>query len=315
MADKWPVVTPATWENPAHWNNGTLPELNDDIYADGKTVYLQSSIIVKSLRTTQRSGGTIGGTFITNGGTDIEIIAESFIAGAEHVLQCLTSLRATVYGAAYGSNTAGKNGLYLNSETQTTFIGNSYGGAGSSSSGVYMASSNVQIGNCYAGTGSNAHGTSCAGGSVVFGNSYGSSGNHATAGASGIRLSGLCIQIGDSFGGSGINGRGTALLGGTQYGNCTGGSASGAHGTHILSTSFAFIEKAEGQTAGAFGFKDQGGLSTTFFKIRQEVGLYAKEILSPNSRSDDSYLPFLSYNCQSISSLRRLAKKLANRLT
>jgi len=63
MADKWYTAASGNWSTAANWNGGTLPTAGDDVYADGKAVVIDQNVTVLSIRTTQRSGGTVGGTF------------------------------------------------------------------------------------------------------------------------------------------------------------------------------------------------------------------------------------------------------------
>jgi len=52
----------------ANWNTGTVPGIDDDVYADGKDMVVDlANWSIKSLRTTQRTGGTVGGSFELNG--------------------------------------------------------------------------------------------------------------------------------------------------------------------------------------------------------------------------------------------------------
>jgi hypothetical protein len=62
MADRWPLAN-GNWSNAANWNGGTLPDVGDDVYADGKTVTIDQDVTVLSIRNTQRSGGTANGGF------------------------------------------------------------------------------------------------------------------------------------------------------------------------------------------------------------------------------------------------------------
>jgi hypothetical protein len=62
MALRYAIAT-GNWSNTATWDGGTLPTASDDVFADGKTVTIDIDITVLSIRTTQRSGGTNGGTF------------------------------------------------------------------------------------------------------------------------------------------------------------------------------------------------------------------------------------------------------------
>jgi hypothetical protein len=70
MAIKWPLAN-GVWSNAANWNDGTLPDVGDDVHADGKTVTIDQDIQVLSIRTTQREGGTAGGSFIADDGVVI----------------------------------------------------------------------------------------------------------------------------------------------------------------------------------------------------------------------------------------------------
>jgi hypothetical protein len=66
MATRWAVVN-GNWSNTATWDGGTLPAAGDDVFADGKTVTIDQNVTVLSIRNTQRSGGTNGGTFTVTG--------------------------------------------------------------------------------------------------------------------------------------------------------------------------------------------------------------------------------------------------------
>ena len=75
MATKYPLAN-GNWSNAANWNDGTKPTAGDDVYADGKTVTIdESTASLNSVRTTQRSGCTNGGSFlITAGGVTVTAI-------------------------------------------------------------------------------------------------------------------------------------------------------------------------------------------------------------------------------------------------
>ena len=79
MAIRWAIAS-GNWSSTSTWNGGTLPASDDDVYADGKNVTVNQNIIVNTLNTTQRSGGTIGGSFTinTNG---IFVTASQIISG------------------------------------------------------------------------------------------------------------------------------------------------------------------------------------------------------------------------------------------
>jgi hypothetical protein len=81
MAIKWPLAN-GNWSNAANWNDGTLPAIDDDVYADGKTVTIDQDVTVLSIRNTERLGGINGGLFqITSGSWTItaDLIGTSLI--------------------------------------------------------------------------------------------------------------------------------------------------------------------------------------------------------------------------------------------
>lgn len=87
MADKWPLAN-GNWSSAANWNGGTLPLSTDDVYADGKTVVIDQTITVATLRSTQRTGGTVNGWFeVLNGGITVNattIIGSSATNSSDH---------------------------------------------------------------------------------------------------------------------------------------------------------------------------------------------------------------------------------------
>jgi hypothetical protein len=154
MAIKWPLAN-GNWSNAANWNDGTLPDVGDDVHADGKTVTINQDITVASIRTTQRSGGTAGGGFTNSG--NFSIVANA-IAGTT---QCLLI-----------------SGSGINS-----FIGNANGGTGNGSYSVnYSGSGTLNVsGNMFAGSGNNSSGLlhNSSGTINLIGNGVGGSANIA----------------------------------------------------------------------------------------------------------------------------------------
>jgi hypothetical protein len=96
MADKWPLAN-GNWSNAANWNDGTLPAVGDDVFADGKTVTINQDVTVLSIRTTQRSGGTRGGSFTHNGG--YTVTADVYVASNNTVA---ISNSSQIIGNIYG---------------------------------------------------------------------------------------------------------------------------------------------------------------------------------------------------------------------
>jgi len=96
MPDKWPLAN-GNWSNAANWNGGTKPVAGDDVYADGRTLNVDESFDVATLRTTQRSGGTIGGSFVFNtaGVTGTVTSSSPLVPGATNLIQ-VTATTGTV---------------------------------------------------------------------------------------------------------------------------------------------------------------------------------------------------------------------------
>jgi hypothetical protein len=96
MPDKWPLAN-GNWSNAANWNGGTKPVAGDDVFADGRTVTVDESFTVATLRSTQRSGGTVGGAFQFNtaGVTGTVTSSSPLVPGATNMVQ-ITATTGTV---------------------------------------------------------------------------------------------------------------------------------------------------------------------------------------------------------------------------
>lgn len=156
MAVRWAVAN-GNWSSTATWDGGTLPTSADDVHADGKTVTIDQNITVLSLRTTQRTGGTVGGTFIANNG--VSITATTFLAGV--ISASLVTLAANAAVTVNGSfSTATQAGAFaLSSGTLT--INGSISGAGALSSNcnaILAAGTGSVVINGNVGAGSNTGG-------------------------------------------------------------------------------------------------------------------------------------------------------------
>jgi hypothetical protein len=162
MANKWAVAN-GNWSAGATWNGGTLPTSADDAFADGFTVTIDQTITVLSIRTTQRSGGTAGGSFTVSGAHTINAVC---ISGTT---TCLTSTATsgttvTVNGNSTGGSVAGSHGINNSSTGTIVVTGNMLGGTSNSatpSSGIFNASTGIAtvIGNSTGGGANGTHGT------------------------------------------------------------------------------------------------------------------------------------------------------------
>jgi hypothetical protein len=157
MADKWPLAT-GVWSNAANWNGGTLPAVNDDVFADGKTVTIDQSVTVLSIRTSQRSGGTLGGSFVVSGGHTITATGAGVVASGS---ACLTASHTsgttlTINGRISAGGTQ-QYGLSITSSGTTNITGNIIGGqsGGNTSHGINMvgASHTLNVTGSVTGTG------------------------------------------------------------------------------------------------------------------------------------------------------------------
>lgn len=77
MATVW-AVNPGNVSVGANWNTGVVPGISDDVYADGKDMVIDQNWTVLSIRTTQRAGGTVGGTFTIAGSYTVSATSGGF---------------------------------------------------------------------------------------------------------------------------------------------------------------------------------------------------------------------------------------------
>jgi hypothetical protein len=169
MAIKWPLAN-GVWSNADNWNDGTLPDVGDDVHADGKTVTIDvANITVLSLRSDQRSGGIMGGSFqFQTAGDTYNITADIYVGFISSTTQRTITLNGGItlnlIGNLYGSLISGNASprtISCDSVNSTlNIVGNLYAGIGGG--GVHrvigLTSNNVKItiiGNLY----QNASGT------------------------------------------------------------------------------------------------------------------------------------------------------------
>lgn len=144
MPDKWPLAN-GNWSNAANWNGGTKPVAGDDVYADGRTVTVDEDFSVATIRNTQRSGGTAGGSFSFSSGRNCTC---DIITGST---TCVTSISGsvTINGNITGGTGTPAAGISVtNNGTVLTINGNVTGGSGTlsgsnNSSGILMSLSSA----------------------------------------------------------------------------------------------------------------------------------------------------------------------------
>jgi len=160
MADKWPLAN-GNWSSAANWNDGTKPVAGDDVYADGKTVTIDEDVTVGSIRNTQRTGGTVGGSFTIGGGRTVTANVGGFVAGSgSSTINTNGNSLTTLNGNLVGSTIAGVAVLYHTGTGPLIVNGNVSAGSVASASGIsYASSATITInGNVTGGTAGNTFG-------------------------------------------------------------------------------------------------------------------------------------------------------------
>ena len=237
MPDKWPLAN-GNWSNAANWNGGTKPVAGDDVYADSRTLNVDEDFTVATLRTTQRSGGTVGGTFLFNtaGVTGTVTSANPLVPGATNMVQ-ITATTGTVTFSLGGSvaprNANGETLINYTGNCNFSVTGTNFNGAtGNSNTQVFNKTSAGTItitGNLNGGTATNAATlVSTNGNTIIIGNVVGgtgaSGGNRAISQSAGtLTVTGNVTGGQGTFSNQGILFSGTSL---TVTGTVTGGIAS-----------------------------------------------------------------------------------------
>lgn len=170
MPDKWPLAN-GNWSNAANWNGGTKPAAGDDVFADGRTITIDENVTVVSIRTTQRTGGTVGGGFVLPANTTV---TANILAGSS---VCITRNDNGLPSTVIGNVTAGSlanfaHGVKNNSSAIINIIGNVTGGGsnvGTTIGAENSGSGTINItGNVSGGSGINAHGARNSWQGIIF---------------------------------------------------------------------------------------------------------------------------------------------------
>jgi hypothetical protein len=259
MADKWPLAN-GNWSNAANWNGGTKPVAGDDVYADGRTLNVDESFDVATLRNTQRSGGTIGGVFNFNtSGITANITGAVSLGGASgsFSISASTGTITIIVGSPLSIPNvgAGFNGFLYTGLCNLTMTSPAFNGVQ-----VTVGVSNISLIN------KTSSGTITLNGNVVSGNSSGSANNNnalfSTAGATIVNgnVSGFGTGTGNNTPNYGINQNGGTLV---VNGNVVGGGASNATTAGILfsGTSMTINGNVTGGTTG-LGISTSSALNT-----------------------------------------------------
>ena len=160
MAVKYYTAASGNWSTAGNWNSGTVPQSGDDVYANGKTITVDTNITVTKISSEVCPDTSVGGgefRFTAN-----RTIACNIVAGSTQCVQIATAgVTLTIVGSVYGGSGTSARGMYLNQATITLNItGNLYGGSGSigayaiGQSSSYNAITVNVIGSIYGGSGS-----------------------------------------------------------------------------------------------------------------------------------------------------------------
>lgn len=201
MATRYAVAN-GNWSALATWDGGaSLPGASDDVYADGKTVTIDQDITVLSLRNTQRTGGTVGGTFAVSSITGTRTLNVGMIVTAPSSTHCVTHTSTTgtlvANGTFYGASNANFGGIYCAAGTTLVATGVTSGGA-NSGAGIMGVSANITFTGPVLGAGASAYGghgmyvTNCV--VTVTGDvrgGTGANGNGIWAGGSTVTVTGI----------------------------------------------------------------------------------------------------------------------------
>jgi hypothetical protein len=184
MADKWYTAASGNWSTAANWNGGTLPTSSDDVFADGKAVVIDQNVTVLSIRTTQRSGGTVGGTFTINtGGYTINCTSSGILSGTNGgaLLITATTGTTTLNSNLTGGTASGTRACVLSGATTLVINGNLLGVDNSGFALLVTSTSTVNITGNITGGISGSHGVSITAGATlnVTGNVTGGTGTGA----------------------------------------------------------------------------------------------------------------------------------------
>lgn len=127
MAIVW-ATTAGNVSVAANWNTGVVPGINDTVHADGKAMVVDlPNWSVESLRTTQRSGGTLGGSFTINASSYVATVTGFYFgATASFAVTAMNPEVVNLVGAfrcisqVQGLAISGNSSVFLTGDTYNT---------------------------------------------------------------------------------------------------------------------------------------------------------------------------------------------------
>jgi hypothetical protein len=177
MPNRWPIAS-GNWSNAAIWSGSIIPTASDDVFANNRTVTIDTNIQVLSLRTTATASAVSGGLFVSTNNIDIKATGIGILAGGSDCLRITGSNFVTITGSSTGGSLLNCRGINI-SENGTLFIsGTISAGAGVSAQqnhyGILNTAGNLTVTGNLFGSVSNASAAVAASGGTtnIQGNLY-----------------------------------------------------------------------------------------------------------------------------------------------
>ena len=319
MAIVW-AVNNGNWSNAATWSGSYIPQPGDDVFANNRTVNVDTSFQVLSLRNTSGTGITAGGSFNFNSGSiSASLTSATGIVHAQGTLITVTAGSGTVTISAplttADTATATSNIQVINYSgncdltlTVTALRGgqNLTNGSGingllKTSPGLLIVNGNVVSGvaNPGSGAGNNNGISSNSGNIIINGNVNGATfGGGAQAAAGVVQSAGsLTINGNVTGGGSNVGLVYGVIFSGTSL-NISGSITSGITGPAVVCTSAAIINITGSILAqNAVTPVNLSGASTLVYSGSLIATNNAPAIISSNASATNIFTgPFINTN-------------------
>ena len=230
MAIVW-AVNNGNWSNAATWSGSYIPQPGDDVFANNRTVNVDISFEVLTLRNTSGTGITAGGSFNFNSGSISGSVTSTspLSAGATNLIT-VTATTGSV-GLTLGGNVAPRN---VASDVLILHSGNcNFNLSGSNFNGTQTSG----------GANTTCISKTSAGTITIIGNINGGNNPSQTANQSLVSTNGNTVIIGNIVGGVNAGGNHRAINQSagtiTVTGNITGGSVASSANLGILFTGTA----------------------------------------------------------------------------
>ena len=144
MALTFPTVN-GNWSNPAIWSGSTLPTVNDDVFANAKTVIIDQNISIKTLRNAASGSALVGGSFTVSGSYNITTTnglfpTNTYLLNVTNNLPNVVNINSALDMSAMG---AGSIGVYLSGSGTVNIVGNIEGFGNNTQTGYYMFKSGI----------------------------------------------------------------------------------------------------------------------------------------------------------------------------